>query len=160
MRTEDAFDRQRVIDWRPLPVFTPAANLWPRIAAAHARNERQKRRRRVLAGAGGAAAAAILGAAVLLLPQRASPPPVVADDQRESQTLESQWQHLAASTSPSPSGLSRLRSIDATLQAAYDRGAQADELASLWRQRNAALRGLIAQFQSPGAHAAPAITRI
>jgi hypothetical protein len=50
--------------------------------------------------------------------------------------------------------------IDATLQAAYDRGARADELAPLWHQRNEALRGLITQFQTSGAHEASAITRI
>ncbi|HEY0230112.1 MAG TPA: hypothetical protein VGC55_02570 [Dokdonella sp.] len=160
MRTEDAGDPGRAVDWASLPLHAPSADLWSRIAAAQALREQQARRRRMTAGVGGAMAAAVLGAAVLLLPQRAPSPQAVADDQRESRTLESQWQHLAASTSPSPGGLSRLRLIDATLQAAYDRGAHADELAPLWRQRNEALRGLIAQFQTPGAHEAPAITRI
>ncbi len=39
--------------------------------------------------------------------------------------------------------LARLYMIDAALQAAYDRGAQPDELQPLWKQRNDALRGLI-----------------
>ena len=160
MRTDDAGDLKRVVDWGQLPVFAPPANLWPRITGAQTLRERQARRRRVSAWVGGAMAAGLLGAAVMLLPQRVPSPQAFADVQRESQTLESQWQHLAASTSPGLGGLSRLRSIDATLQAAYDRGAQADELAPLWRQRNAALRGLIAEFQSPGTHAVPAILRI
>ena len=33
--------------------------------------------------------------------------------------------------------------IDTALQSAYDRGARADELQPLWKQRNDALRGLI-----------------
>jgi hypothetical protein len=160
MRIEDIGDLPRVVNWAQLPVFAPSASLWRRIAAAQTVRERRAWQRRISAAVGGALAAAILGAAVLLLPQRAPLPPAVADGQRESQTLESQWQQLAASTAPGPGGLSRLRSIDATLQAAYDRGADADELAPLWRQRNEALRGLIAQFQAPGAHATPAITRI
>ncbi|MEP7044480.1 MAG: hypothetical protein ABI843_15550 [Dokdonella sp.] len=153
---------KRTVDFSQLPVFPPSVDLWRRIAAAQALRQRRVRRWRISIGAGGAVAAAIIGVVVLTLPQwMSSPSPyAVADDQRESRTLESQWQHLAAASSPNPGGLSRLRLIDATLQAAYDRGARTDELAPLWRQRNEALRGLIAQFRTPGAHDASAITRI
>jgi len=160
-RKDGTGEHAQRMDLGRLPVFAPPATLWPRIAAAQALRERQARQRRLaFGGIGGAVAAALFGAAVLLLPQRAPAPQAVADDQRESRTLESQWRQLAGSASPSPGGLSRLRLIDATLQSAYDRGARADELAPLWRQRNEALRGLITQFQASGAHEASAITRI
>ena len=96
MRTDDIGDPRPVVDWGQLPLSVPSANLWARIAAAQALRERQARRRRISMAVCGTMAAAILVAAVLLLPPRGPSPPAVADDQRESQTLESQWQHLAA----------------------------------------------------------------
>ena len=75
---------------------------------------------------------------------------VAIEGQRESQKLEREWQALA----PAPAGIrpsasiARLQVIDAALQAAYDRGARADELAPLWKQRNEALRGLILTAQT------------
>ena len=52
------------------------------------------------------------------------------------------------------------RRIDAALQAAYDRGARANELAPLWQKRNRALRDVIAQYRSAGPGDALAVTRI
>jgi hypothetical protein len=113
-----------------LPVFAPDADLWPRIRAAHAGTAARDRRPRRWV------------AAILLLP-RTAPEPGFLEGQRESQTLEREWQALLPATARPASDLARLHMIDTALQSAYDRGAQADELQPLWRQRNEALRGLI-----------------
>lgn len=122
-----------------LPVFAPDAALWPRIRAAHASRTRSRHPRRWIAI--GAAAAAVV-AAIVMLPLSA-PETVFVEGQRESQTLEREWQALLPATSRPSADLARLHIIDTALQSAYDRGAQADELQPLWRQRNEALRGLI-----------------
>ena len=137
------------IDLRQLPVFKPDSALWPRMVAAQQRRTRVQRWRR---GSFSLAAAAAVCAAVVQQE--------IAAGQRESQTLESQWLQLANSTRPGATGLARVRVIDDALQAAYDRGAQADELAPLWRQRNQALRGLIARVQDTDPNDALAVTRI
>jgi len=121
-----------------LPVFE-SADLWPRIRAAHERNRRGRALRRLSALA---AAAAVVAGVVLMLPRNV-PQSIVVEGQRESQTLEQEWQALPAATARPAAGLARLHMIDTALQAAYDRGAQAEELSPLWRQRNEALRGLI-----------------
>lgn len=143
------------IDLQKLPVFAPDPALWSRIAAAHAY------RRRVRHWGFAAAASVLLGITVALT-LRPTPPlaPQWAAAQRESQALEAQWLHLANDGRPHAVGVTRLRSIDAALQAAYDRGAAADEIAPLWRQRNEALRGLIARFQDVNARDATLVTRI
>jgi len=121
-----------------LPVFE-SADLWPRIRAAHESKRRAHALRKLTAIA---AAAAIVAGVVLTLP-RTSPQPTVVEGQSESQTLEREWQALPVATMRPAAGLARLHVIDTALQAAYDRGAQAEELSPLWRQRNEALRGLI-----------------
>lgn len=142
-------------DARQLPVFEPDPALWSRIAAAHVR------RRRLRQWSFAAAATVLLGvgAAVLVRPLPTAAPQW-ADAQRESQTLEAEWRRLADGGRPSAVGLTRLRSIDAALQAAYDRGGDAGELLPLWQQRNAALRGLIARFQDANTRDASLVTRI
>jgi hypothetical protein len=143
------------LDLHRLPVFEPDPALWSRIAAAHGR------RRRVRQWSFAAAATVLLGIAAALLVQPAPPAgPSWADAQRESQALEAQWRQLADGGRPVAVGLTRLRSIDAALQAAYDRGAEATELEPLWKQRNDALRGLIARFQDASAYDATRVTRI
>jgi hypothetical protein len=131
-----------------LPDFTPDPQLWSRIAAAHASTDasataRAPRRSYRLAGLA-AAAAAIVIVAIIAGP-RAPMQPALVDGQRESQTLETEWRSLTPATQATrpAAGLARLHVIDADLQAAYDRGAEADELQPLWQQRNDALRGLI-----------------
>jgi hypothetical protein len=131
-----------------LPDFTPDPELWSRIAAAQARanasaKARAPKRSYRLPGLA-AAAAAIVIAAIISGP-RTPVQPALVDGQRESQTLETEWRSLTPATQATrpAAGLARLYVIDADLQAAYDRGAQADELQSLWQQRNDALRGLI-----------------
>lgn len=157
MRNDQVESVALSVDLRQLPEFTPGAHLWPRIAAAQ---QRRMRLRRWGRGGIAAATAAVVCAAVLLTSYRIQPQQLVADGQRESQVLEGEWRRLAGASDPGSGGLTRLRFIDATLQAAYDRGAQADELAPLWRQRNQALRGLISHFQNPNARDATTLTRI
>jgi hypothetical protein len=145
-------------DARRLPVFAPNAGLWSRIEAAHRAQAKTQRWR--LGGL--AAAAAVLGGiGVLMLPHTL---PTLSQDilagQRESQALEGEWRQLVGSAHPTLGTTAQLRVIDAELQAAYDRGAQTDELAPLWQERNRALRGLISRFQDGGARDALAVTRI
>jgi len=123
-----------------LPVYAPGADLWPRIAAAHASSRRTRRPRYQWAAI--AAAVAVMVGVVMIVPrtERASG---LTEGQRESQTLEREWQALSPASSRPASGLARLHVIDTALQSAYDRGARADELQPLWKQRNDALRGLI-----------------
>jgi hypothetical protein len=126
-----------------LPVFAPDAELWPRIVAAHAKQRRVRAPRRWIAFA---AAAAVVVAAIIVLPRWTAPKPgepLAAEGLRESQALEREWHALTPASARPTVDLARLRVIDAALQAAYDRGADTDELAPLWQQRNEALRGLI-----------------
>ena len=134
-----------------LPVFEPAADLWPRILAAHERKPRGVRNQRRIAAF--EAAAAVLVAAILIVPRTADVPRL-SDGQRESQSLEREWQALPAASARAAADVARLHVIDTALQAAYDRGAHADELQPLWQQRNQALRGLIVSARSD------AVTRI
>lgn len=147
-------------DPNQLPYFEADAALWPRIVAAQ---QQRVSRKRWQLGAFGAAAAAAVFAVVLVGPLHR---PLDAGDggfaiaaQRESQSLESEWLRLTAAGNAA-SGTSRVRVIDAELQAAYDRGANKDELAPLWQQRNDALRGLIAGMQAGATNRVASITRI
>jgi hypothetical protein len=140
-----------------LPVFAPGADLWSRIAAAHADSRRVQRPRYRWVAIAAAVAVAIGAATIVPLMQRGSDlteTPGLAAGQRESQTLEREWQALPPASSRPAAGLARLHVIDTALQSAYDRGAQADELQPLWKQRNDALRGLILSVRTD------AITRI
>jgi len=134
-----------------LPVFEPDANLWPRILAAHQRKPVGARRVRGIAAI--AAAAAVVVAAILIVPRSVSNPGLT-EGQRESQALEREWQALPAASTRASADVARVHAIDTALQAAYDRGARADELQPLWQQRNQALRGLILSARSD------AVTRI
>ena len=127
-----------------LPEFQPSADLWPRIADAHAKRARTPRPYRWLGAA--AAAAAVVVAAVVYVPRTHTE--AVVEGQSESQKLEREWQSLSPAAARPAAGLARLHMIDAALQSAYDRGAQADELKPLWKQRNDALRGLILTVQT------------
>ena len=128
-----------------LPEFQPSADLWPRIAAAHATRRRAPRPARWIGAV--AAAAAVVLAAVVFVPRTHTGAGLV-EGQSESQQLEHEWQSLSPAAARPAAGLARLHMIDAALQSAYDRGAQADELKPLWKQRNDALRGLILTAQT------------
>lgn len=122
-----------------LPEFGANPDLWSRIVAAHAKQRPAPRRYRWIAVA---AAAAVVAGVILTLP-RTKTETVALEGQRESQALENEWRALAPASARPTGDIARLYLIDAALQAAYDRGAQADELQPLWKQRNEALRGLI-----------------
>ncbi len=148
---------QRSVDLRRLPEFAPSAALWPRIETAH---RARVHARRWYSGGLVAAAAAVV-AAIALSP--GSGPPAHADmiaRQRESQALEHQWHQLAQMPASGAAVTTRLRTIDVALQSAYDHGAAANELASLWQQRNEALRDLIEQWRETGSHNVRLLTRI
>ena len=142
-----------------LPVFAPEADLWPRIRAAHATATAAppRRARPAFAFAAAAAIAVVVAGTLMLRPRLQSDAPLV-EGQRESQTLEREWQALPSSAPRPAAGLARLHVIDTALQAAYDRGAEAEELQPLWQQRNDALRGLIMNARVSAR--AEAITRI
>jgi hypothetical protein len=128
-----------------LPVFTPDAGLWSRIAAEHAKRKAPQQPRRWIAL--GAAAAVVAAIIAVLRFTGTKPAEPLAEGQRESQALESEWRALPEGARPSVD-LARLRIIDAALQSAYDRGAGSEELAPLWKERNEALRGLILTAQA------------
>lgn len=165
MLDPDAPRDVRRFEFTHLPEFTADAGLQARVLAARQRRLRARNWRR----GGAAAVAAALVAAVIGWAQLATPPaprdaPVqtdIASGQRESQALEAQWQQLAAGRAAGNAALTRVRIIDANLQAAYDRGGGTRELAPLWQRRNQALRGLIARLRDAEAAAPPAaVTRI
>lgn len=146
------------VDLRQLPVFNPDAALWPRVLAGQLR---RRRGQRVKHSGFGSAALVFVCAAVVLLPHPLPPlQQQIAAGQRESRALEGQWQQIARSVTPATANLTRVRMIDADLQAAYDSGAAAEEIAPLWRQRNAVLRGLIAQARDTNTDATALVTRI
>lgn len=127
----------------------PCADLWSRIAEAHV----ARRRRRVRVRLAATLAFTLAGSAFFL----AAPHLVPGTDwQARSQALELQLRALPASddTSEGPaareteSGLGR---IDRALQAAYDRGARANELVPLWKQRSELLSTLLAVRQQSAA---------
>lgn len=151
-RGDDPLDLQR------LPVFTPDAGLWLRVLAGQRRQRHLQRWQR---GSACAAAAVFAFAAITLLPHPQVPVQVnVAAIQRESQALESQWLHVTNASAVQSHDFARVRIIDADLQAAYDHGADVRDIAPLWRQRNDALRGLIAHVQDPETESTPLLTRI
>ncbi len=153
------FGRRGRFDPSRLPEFNPDPALWPRIVARQ--QQRVARRRWQAAGVLGAAAAAML-ALVLIAPglRRAIP-----DDgghgtvQEQSRVLEQEWAGLAGDHAASMGG-THLRAIDAQLQAAYDRGAGAEELSPLWQQRNRALRGMIDGLRRGAGDRGDSITQI
>lgn len=139
------------VDLQRLPVFAPDPALWSRLQAARTTQMRSRRRWHAGVAAVTTMAAAVC-AAILLTPQVEPLPAMqqaVAADQRESRKLQSEWLRVAERTTPARPA-ARLRAIDASLQAAYDRGAPAEELAPLWQQRNRALRGLIERAHDGG----------
>lgn len=139
-------------DASALPTFAPDPALRARILASRAR-QRQWRRVRFAVGSG--ALAASLALAALLIGHR-GPTTMHAEAasaaQVESRGLELEWQQSTRSA-PATIATPRLRAIDAQLQSAYDRGADARDVSALWARRNAALRQLI-QASSDGIVAA------
>ena len=131
-----------------LPTFEPDPALWPRIVRA--RQRQLARRRWALAGLA-SAAVAVLAVTTSLSPRPPDDPAPTWSAQDESHALEGEWRRLGPRAVSTP-GMARVRAIDAALQTAYDRGARDEDTASLWRQRNAALRTLIASTQDASGH--------
>ena len=125
-----------------LPEHDPRPDLWSRIQFAHQRRKRQRRRHGIWLGAMLASAAVLL---VVLLPRSSVVDTGAADPagwQARSHALEQEW--LASSReSMDPRYRTELKLIDAQLQAAYDRGANPNELAPLWKLRSEALQELL-----------------
>jgi hypothetical protein len=127
-----------------------APDLWPRILVAHT----QRRRSRLRVRLASVLLAGVTGTAVLFM----LPPPVPGTDwQARAQALEIELRAyptdlVDADAREARSGLQR---IDSALQAAYDRGARANELAPLWKERSELLSTLLAVRQQSAA-----ITRI
>jgi len=124
----------------------PAADLWPRIAAAHRTRQRRRRMRRLAAFAIGLSTAF---AAAVLLPGWFAQPAAAVDWQARAQALEMQLSASPTLSDASNAGVldAELARVDIALQAAYDRGAQANELIPLWKQRSELLSALLAARQ-------------
>lgn len=120
----------------------PPADLWPRIAAAHAGRRRQ--RRRLAASAGALALVATLTITVFAWRHAATP---AIDWQARAQALELQLDALpipAATNDPMARlAESELAHLDGNLQAAYDRGAAPRDLRPLWQRRSELLDALL-----------------
>lgn len=139
-------------DASALPTFAPDPALRARILASHAKQQ-QSRRVRFAVGSGALAASLALVAVMLVHRGPTAPLAETASAaQVESRGLELEWQQSTRSGS-AITATPRLRAIDAQLQSAYDRGADAREVSALWARRNAALRQLI-QASSDGIVAA------
>lgn len=132
-----------------LPLQDPDPALWERIQLARSRQQWRRRlhQRRWLGGSLAAAAALL----VVLLPRVIDAPEntgAATDWQASSQALEQEWQAGAHATMD-PRFRAELNLIDLQLQAAYDRGAEPAELASLWRLRSEALQELLRSHSEP-----------
>ncbi len=143
MKSEDCRSSNEILS--SLPCFAPDPLLRERILAAH--DHHRKRRRMLRLGGIGSLAASLVAAAILISHDwRAEPaafPATVGEaPSSESRALERQWL-ASARSAVSPGQTVQMRAIDTELQAAYDRGADADELSTLWARRNIALRELI-----------------
>lgn len=123
-----------------LPEFDPPPQLWARIEAEH---RRRRQRSRTLRWGGGLAAMLALAAVIALAPrpQIAAVTPL-AQLERRSHELEQAYAGYSR-TASAMDNEAELRSVELALQQAYDRGASADELLPLWRQRNDVLSNLI-----------------
>jgi hypothetical protein len=128
----------------PAPASEPSADLWSRIAQAHLAR-RSRRRRQRLAGTG----LLMLLVGVTVFIAAAKLPRVTDTDwQARAQALEIELHTHAvtAGGTDNPVALeaeTELVRLDSALQAAYDRGAQKNELVPLWKQRSELLTTLL-----------------
>jgi len=127
----------------------PSPDLWSRIAHAHV----ARRQRRVRIRLAATLAFMLAGSAFFL----AAPHLVPGTDwQARAQALELELRALPASDDAAEGAVARetesgLGRIDRALQAAYDRGARANELVPLWKQRSELLSTLLAVRQQSAA---------
>jgi hypothetical protein len=123
----------------------PSADMWSRIAGAHV----ARRQRRVRVRLAATFAFTLAGAAFFLVAPHLVPG---TDWQARAQALELELRALPASDDAAEGTVAReaesgLGRIDRALQAAYDRGARANELVPLWKQRSELLSTLMAVRQ-------------
>lgn len=125
----------------PLP-----PDLWPRIAAAHVARRRQRRMT-----TGGVALAVIAAVVVSAFAWRHTAMPVT-DWQARAQALELQLDALPLPATSAPMARlaeSEIANLDASLQAAYDRGAARGDIEPLWQRRCELLDALLSVRQQP-----------
>jgi hypothetical protein len=137
---------------RELPVGEPSPDLWQRIADTHGGRVRRARMRRGIIGSG---LAALLLVAVVVAPKWLEPSAMEreVDWQARAQALELQLGALRDSTSAHVDNAGALEAqseiarVDDALQAAYDTGAERDQLELLWKRRSELLGALISVRQ-------------
>jgi hypothetical protein len=137
---------------RELPVGEPSPDLWQRIADTHAGRVRRARVRR---GIVGSSLAAIVLLAILVVPKWLEPSAVQRDVdwQARAQALELQLRALRdnsgaqADNAGALEAQSEITRVDDALQAAYDTGAEKDQLELLWKRRSELLGALISVRQ-------------
>jgi hypothetical protein len=147
MGTDELTFRDIAAHLPPPPTFVPAADLWPRIAAAHSARRQRRRMQRI-----GAGVAVVLAAAVVLLPLAVPKNSASIDWQARAQALEIELNALTELRANGGNAVAfdaeaELSSVDGALQSAYDRGAQKEELAQLWKKRSELLSVLLAARQ-------------
>ena len=137
---------------RELPVVEPSPDLWQRIAVTHAGRMRRARMRRAIIGS---SLAAILLVAVVGAPKSLAPSATerAVDWQARAQALELQLHALPdsagvhADNAGARETQSEIARIDDALQAAYDTGAESNQVELLWKRRSELLGALISVRQ-------------
>ncbi len=126
-------------------MLPPSADLWQRIASAHAARKRRRAMQRVV-GIGGAA---VLVIAMIAMGAGKLREPAAVDWQARAQALELQLNDALAQRDLPRSGDTEeeLERVDLALQSAYDRGANKTELVPLWKQRSELLGLLLSARQ-------------
>ena len=135
-----------------LPVGEPSPDLWQRIADTHAGRVRRARVRR---GIIGSSLVVMLLVAVLVVPKWLAPSAAQRDVdwQARAQALELQLRELRDSSGAHADNAGALEAqseiarVDDALQAAYDTGAEKDQLELLWKRRSELLGALISVRQ-------------
>jgi hypothetical protein len=133
---------------RDLPDGEPSPDLWQRIADAHVGRMRRARMRR---GIIGSSLAALTLLAVLVAPKWLDAEREV-DWQARAQALELQLRALRDNNAHADNAgaletQSEIARVDDALQAAYDTGAEKDQLELLWKRRSELLGALISVRQ-------------
>jgi len=132
-----------------LPAFDPPDALWDRVVARRSAHVRRARVRAV-ALTSVAALALVVGWRFAV---RAPIDELANDPQARSGALETELASVRAGSAAPGATVrdveARLARVDDALQSAYDRHAQHDELARLWRERSELEAALLAAYQRP-----------
>ncbi len=148
--SEESFNLQDLFANTVVADNAHAADLWPRIAAAH---EKRSRRRRTLRFTGAGLVVMFVFGLLVFSPWRLMTQQSAAavDWQARAQALELQ---IDALPMPSPGEsahaldtVSQIGHVDGDLQSAYDRGASHDAILPLWKRRSELLGALLAERQ-------------